>query len=173
MEAMGGDCGCERAQADDGEGCADAGMFAAAIEAGAQADRRGGTGRVQHGNAGRTPSNKLASGVREEIEQMGRERYDGFNDHHFRDKLETAEKIVVSVSMVRRLRRAAGIKATRRRQPPVHRRRRDRKAQAGLMVLWDGSHHDWLQGRGPSLSLIGAIDDATSELLPGAHFVEQ
>jgi len=41
------------------------------------------------------------------------------------------------------------------------------------MVLWDGSHHDWLQGRGPSLSLIGAIDDATSELLPGAHFVEQ
>jgi hypothetical protein len=41
------------------------------------------------------------------------------------------------------------------------------------MVLWDGSRHDWLEGRGSYLSLVGAIDDATSELLPGAHFVEQ
>jgi Winged helix-turn helix len=128
---------------------------------------------LRHGNTGRLPSNKLPSAVREKIERLGREKYEGFNDHHFRDKLETGEKIVVSVSMVRRLRRAAGVSATRGRQPPAHRRRRDRKPQAGLMVLWDGSHHDWLQGRGPALSLIGAIDDATSELLPGAHFVEQ
>ena len=128
---------------------------------------------LRHGNTGRAPSNKLQSGVREQIEQLGREKYEGFNDHHFRDKLEAREGIAVSVSTVRRLRRAAGVSATRRRQPPQHRRRRDRKAQAGLMVLWDGSHHDWLQGRGPSLSLVGAIDDATSELLPGAHFVEQ
>src|SRR5205809_831488 len=30
-----------------------------------------------------------------------------------------------------------------------------------------------LEGRGPWLCLVGAIDDATGELLPGAHFVEQ
>ena len=41
------------------------------------------------------------------------------------------------------------------------------------MLLWDGSRHDWLEGRGPWLSLVGALDDATSALLPGAHFVEQ
>jgi hypothetical protein len=41
------------------------------------------------------------------------------------------------------------------------------------MILWDGSRHDWLEGRGPMLCLIGAIDDATGELLPGAHFVDQ
>jgi len=40
------------------------------------------------------------------------------------------------------------------------------------MILWDGSRHEWLEGRGPMLCLIGAIDDATGELLPGAHFVE-
>lgn len=128
---------------------------------------------LRHGNTGREPSNKLQSEVREQIEQLGREKYDGFNDHHFRDKLTACEGIAVSVSTVRRVRRAAGVSATRRRQPPQHRRRRERKAQAGLMVLWDGSRHDWLQGRGPYLSLVGAIDDATSELLPGAHFVEQ
>ena len=41
------------------------------------------------------------------------------------------------------------------------------------MVLWDGSRHDWLEGRGPQLCLLGAVDDASGELLPGAHFVEQ
>src|SRR5438552_13279125 len=69
--------------------------------------------------------------------------------------------------------RAAGVGAVRGRRPPKHRRRRDRKAQAGLMLLWDGSRHDWLEGRGPWLCLIAAIDDATGELLPGGHFVDQ
>jgi hypothetical protein len=41
------------------------------------------------------------------------------------------------------------------------------------MILWDGSRHEWLEDRGPMLCLIGAIDDATGALLPGAHFVEQ
>ena len=41
------------------------------------------------------------------------------------------------------------------------------------MILWDGSHHDWLEGRGPRLCLMGAIDDATGEFLPGAHFAER
>lgn len=40
-------------------------------------------------------------------------------------------------------------------------------------MLWDGSPHAWLEDRGPMLCLMGAIDDATSELLPGAHFVKQ
>lgn len=39
------------------------------------------------------------------------------------------------------------------------------------MVQVDGSPHDWLEGRGPYLTLVGAIDDATSKV-PGAFFVE-
>src|SRR6266566_3994362 len=86
---------------------------------------------------------------------------------------EAARVLSLSVRQVRRVRRAGGVPAVRRRRPPKHRRRRDRKAQAGLMLLWDGSRHDWLEGRGPWLCLVAAIDDATGELLPGAHFVEQ
>jgi hypothetical protein len=41
------------------------------------------------------------------------------------------------------------------------------------MILWDGSRHAWLEDRGPMLCLMGAVDDATSELLPGAHFLDQ
>jgi hypothetical protein len=40
------------------------------------------------------------------------------------------------------------------------------------MILWDGSTHDWLEGRGPGLCLMGGIDDATGKILRGAHFVE-
>ena len=36
----------------------------------------------------------------------------------------------------------------------------------------DGSRHDWLEGRGPYLTLVGAIDDATG-LVVGATFREQ
>jgi hypothetical protein len=30
-----------------------------------------------------------------------------------------------------------------------------------MMVQMDGSHHDWFEGRGPRLVLMGYIDDAT------------
>jgi len=36
---------------------------------------------------------------------------------------------------------------------------------AGLLVQLDGSPHDWLEGRGPRLTLVGAIDDATGAIV--------
>lgn len=38
---------------------------------------------------------------------------------------------------------------------------RERKHHLGEMVQLDGSHHDWLESRGPKLVLMGYIDDAT------------
>jgi hypothetical protein len=38
-----------------------------------------------------------------------------------------------------------------------------------MMALTDASRHDWLQGRGPTLTLIGFQDDATGQIL-AAHF---
>ena len=35
----------------------------------------------------------------------------------------------------------------------------------GMLLQVDGSDHDWLEGRGPKLVLIGAVDDATGELV--------
>ena len=39
---------------------------------------------------------------------------------------------------------------------------RERKHHVGEMVQMDGSEHDWLEGRGPELVLMGYIDDATN-----------
>ena len=41
----------------------------------------------------------------------------------------------------------------------------------GEMLQADGSIHDWLEGRGPKLTLIAAIDDATNKVY--ATFREQ
>ena len=139
-----------------------------------RAVERAGRAGLQHGNAGQVPVNKLRAAVRNRILRLRRTKYRDFNDAHFTEKLaEEQPPLRISVRTVRRVLRAGGVPAVRRRRPPKHRRRRDRKAQAGLMLLWDGSRHDWLEGRGPWLCLVGAIDDATGELLPGAHFVEQ
>jgi transposase len=133
-----------------------------------------GQGGLLHGNRGREPANRVEEPVRERVVSLRRGKYDRFNDQHFCEKLrKEIPPILLGVRTVRRILREAGIASVRRRRPRAHRRRRERKAQAGLMLLWDGSPHDWLEGRGPKLCLMGAIDDATSEFMPGAHFVEQ
>jgi len=135
-------------------------------------EKRGARG-VIHGNTGRSPKHRLDTKTRQRLVKLRSGKYEGFNDQHFTEKLREVEGIDLSRASVRRVLRAEGIGSPRKRRARKHRQRRERKAQAGLMVLWDGSRHDWLEGRGSMLCLMGAVDDATGELLPGAHFVEQ
>lgn len=128
---------------------------------------------VVHGNCGRAPAHRVGGQVQTRVVELRMEKYADFNDQHFTEKLSEEEGLVLSRSTVRRVLRAAGIRAMRQRRAPQHRRRRTRKAQAGMMLLWDGSSHAWLEERGPHWCLMGALDDATGELLEGAHFVTQ
>lgn len=128
---------------------------------------------VVHQSRGRPSPRGTPKKVVAEVVRLMRTRYAGFNDQHFTEKLARVEGLHLSRSTVRRHLRRAGIGAARKRRPNQYRRRRDRKPQAGLMIQWDGSRHAWLEDRGPVLCLLGAVDDATSEFLPGAHFVEQ
>jgi hypothetical protein len=131
---------------------------AAVAEAGKEA--------LVHASRGRPPTNRTPEAVREQLIALRRKKYDGFNEAHFTEKLwGEAVTLRLSVRTVRRILREAGIAAVRRRRPRRHRRRRERKAQAGLMLLWDGSPHAWVEERGPGLCLVGAMDDATSDLL--------
>src|SRR6202162_4876272 len=53
---------------------------------------------------------------------------------------------------------------------PVHRQRRLRRAREGEMLQLDGSPHDWLQGRGPRMTLLGYQDDATGKVVAAEFF---
>lgn len=133
--------------------------------------RQVGRRAVIHGNRGRPSGQRLAEATRAQVLALARGKYAGLNTTHLTEKLQADEGLVVSRVTVHRLLQAAGVARPRRRRPPRHRARRARKAQAGLLVLWDGSPHAWLEARGPAGCLVGALDDATGHLLPGAAFV--
>ena len=57
-------------------------------------------------------------------------------------------------------------------EPPKRYSRRERYPQEGMLLQIDGGRHDWLQGRGPYLTLVGAVDDATGKV-PFALFRQQ
>ena len=134
--------------------------------------RQAGAPALAHGNRGRPPVNKLAEPVSEEIMRLARAEYLDYNDSHFTEELAERHGIKVSIPTVRRLRRAEGLGSPRKRRAPRHRRRRQRYPQAGMLLQVDGSKHDWLEGRGPWLTLHAAIDDATNDV-PWAVFREQ
>ncbi len=123
-----------------------------------------------HGNRGRPSGRRLPAPLQQQILALARGPYAGLNTTHLTEQLQAAG-LPVSRVTVHRLLRAAGVARPRRRRPPRHRARRPRKAQAGLLVLWDGSPHPWLEARGPRCCLVAALDDVTGQLLPGARFV--
>lgn len=134
--------------------------------------RKEGAKGVVHGNRGRICKRKLCEKTERRIVELARQKYRGFNDHHLSEKLKEQEQIELSREKVRQVLRSHGIASPRRRRPPKHRSRRERREAEGMMLQLDGSPHDWLQGRGPALTLIAAIDDATSKV-PKAFFEEQ
>ena len=134
--------------------------------------REAGAAGLAHGNRGRPPVNKLEEEVAEEILRLAKSEYLDYNNRHFTEELAERHGIKVSSPTVRRLRRANGLASPRKRRPPRHRRRRQRYPQSGMLLQVDGSKHDWLEGRGPWLTLHAAIDDATNEV-PWAVFREE
>lgn len=131
-----------------------------------------GAAGLVHGNRGREPTNMLDEKVEAEILQLAQGGYVDYNDSHFTKELDERHHIKVSRPTLRRIRREHGLASPRKRRAPKHRRRRQRYPQTGMLLEVDGSKHDWLEGRGPWLTLHAAIEDATNEV-PWAVFREE
>jgi transposase len=134
--------------------------------------RERGTQGLVHGNRGQKARNRTAAKTINKVLQLARGRYRGLNDTHLTEKLNEKEGMKLSRQTIRRLLRQGGIAAVRKHRPKRHYKRRERKAQAGELLLWDGSPHHWLGESGPKWTLVVAIDDATGALLDGV-FAEQ
>jgi transposase len=134
--------------------------------------RQEGAAALAHGNRGRTPVHAVSPAVRAQVVELARTTYAGCNHQHMSELLAEREGIGLSRQTLRRILGTAGLSSPRTRRAPKHRRRRERYAQEGMLLQVDGSRHDWLGGRGPALTLIGGIDDATGTV-PNALFREQ
>jgi len=120
---------------------------------------------LAHGNRGSEAVHALPEEVAVRVLELYETKYTGFNFSHFHEKLLEAEGIRISRPTVGRVLRRAGYRSPRKRRPAKHRSRRERRACEGAMLQLDGSPHDWLEGRGPRICLLGAIDDATGKVV--------
>ena len=124
---------------------------------------------VHHGNHGRRPANAVPDQVQAQVIQLAQEKYAGLNDTHLHEKLVGSEGVELGRQTVRRILRQRGIQSPQKRRPSKYRSRRERRPQEGMLLQIDGSRHDWLEGRGPVLTLFGMVDDATNKMT-AAHF---
>lgn len=134
--------------------------------------RRHGAKSLVHGNRGRPSPRRISSAIRNRVIRLAQTTYADINHRHLTELLAEREDLVLSHPTLHRILRAAGLRSPRRRRPPKHRQRRERMARAGMLIQMDGSHHAWLQDRGPALVSLHAIDDATGAVL-GAVFRER
>lgn len=124
-----------------------------------------GAAALIHGNRDRATAWALTDDLREQVRSLVAERYAGCNDAHITELLAREHDIFLSRASVRRILRSAGSPAPHPRRAPRHRRRRDRFAQAGMLLQIDGSPHAWFGSSQPRCTLLAAIDDATSTVV--------
>jgi len=125
----------------------------------------GGVAALIHGNRGRPSPRRLPVAVRTTVVRLMTTVYVGFNDSHLTEKLREEHALGVSRESVRRVRQQLGQPPQRARRAPRARRRRVPEAARGALIQIDGSPFPWLEARGPELVLLGAVDDATTEIL--------
>jgi transposase len=124
---------------------------------------------VIHKSKGKKNPRWVTERIRDKIDRLYKTKYRGFNLTHLTEYLNSEERIRVSRESVRQILLGRG-SYLKKRTLPRHRQWREPSFREGHMVQYDTSDHDWLEGRGPKLYLIGAVDDATSKVA-GAKFV--
>jgi len=110
--------------------------------------------------------------VVEQVLQLYREEYQGYNVRHFHEELQEEHDIEVSYTWTKLLLQEAGLvkKAKKRGQ---YRRRRERRPLPGMLLHLDGSFHRWFEHpRDERQALLAVLDDATGECL-SAHFFKE
>lgn len=117
---------------------------------------------VIHGLRGREGNRKSDAKFKQKILDLYEKNYWDFGPTLASEKLLERDGVSVKDETLRLWLIKGGLWQRSKRSKPKNRTRRERRAHFGEMVQMDGSHHDWLEGRGPKLVLMGYIDDATN-----------
>ena len=104
--------------------------------------------------------------VRTCIVDLYRERYSDYGPTLFAEMIAKAHSETLPFVDHETLRRWL-LKAklwTAARTRKAHRRKRERREKIGSLLQFDGSDHDWFEGRAPWCCLLVAIDDASGRI---------
>jgi transposase len=122
------------------------------------------------GRLGKPSPKRVPAEALELLLGLYRNSYRGWNVKHFHEHLVRDHGFRWGYTWVKTQLHTAGLveRAARR---GAHRRKRERKPCAGMMLHQDGSRAEWLEGQ-PGLDLIVTMDDATSTIY-SAFLVEE
>jgi transposase len=125
--------------------------------------RREGEAGISHRSRGRPSNRRFPQKIKAKAIKLYQQKYTGFGPTLAAEKLSEADKVTINHETLRQwLIESGDWKKNRKRR--VHRQWRQRKQYFGEMIQIDGSHHNWLEGRGPTCVLLGYIDDATGTI---------
>lgn len=94
-----------------------------------------------------------------------KEKYLGFSLTLTLEKLKEVHGISISLETLRLWLLKEGLWKLKRKPKPKLHQTRARRPCLGELIQIDGSFHDWFEGRAEKCSLLGFIDDATSQVL--------
>lgn len=118
---------------------------------------------IAHKGRGRKSNRCLPEQMKRKALSIYKETYKDFGPTFACEKLEEMNGIKVSRETLRKWLIDEEL-WKRKRKPRKHRTWRPRKECRGEMVLFDGSHHDWLEGRGKEeMVLMAFVDDASGD----------
>jgi transposase-like protein len=120
-----------------------------------------------HKQRGRPSHNRLPEQERQRIACLLKEKYADFGPAFAAEKLSELHKIHHDPKTIRAIQVQEGLWNPRRpKTRDEHRSWRQRRSAFGEMEQFDGSYHDWFEGRGgiDEACLLAAIDDATGKL---------
>lgn len=124
----------------------------------------GGKGLI-HRSRGRKGHNRLGDELTARIKKILKERYADFWPGHAQEKLAENHGLGISKEKVRQIMIEARLWTPKKDRLRSHFRSwRDRKEFFGEMQQYDGSFHDWFEGRLPGCVLLASIDDATGQI---------
>lgn len=132
-----------------------------------QAVRKFGASALIHKQRGKPSHHRLNEEVRTKIVLLLKEKYRDFGPTFAAEKLREVHKIDHDPKTIRSIQMKEGLwKGRKTKKKEEHRSWRQRRSSFGEMEQFDGSYHDWFEGRGgiTKACLLVSIDDATSKI---------
>jgi len=121
-----------------------------------------------HGNRGKPSNRMMLDKERTEIIDLLHKHYHDFGPTLAAEKLEERHKIKRDKGTIRSIMITEELWKPKQKKKEQHREWRQRKANKGELIQYDGSYEYWFENRDEKCCLLASIDDADSEV--GARF---
>lgn len=122
-----------------------------------------GTKGIIHKLRGKKSNRGYPEELKKKVVEIYRADYSDYGPTLYCEELVKSHKISIDHETIRKWLRAKAITTSMRKKRP-HRKKRERRSCFGELIQFDGSYHDWFEGRGAECCLLNCVDDSTGKV---------